>query len=135
MREIKFRAWNNKHNKWILDPAYTEPMIDFEGDLYRVATECCENPRMELENHTLMQYIGHKDGNGKEIYEGDLLQVANNIIYEIIFMTEDDCEEKVSAFGIRRSDKTCFPIDHYAIKNGIVIGNIHESPELLTSHT
>jgi uncharacterized phage protein (TIGR01671 family) len=80
-------------------------------------------------NYELMQFIGLLDRLDKKIYEGDLLQVANNIIYEVIFMTQDEYDEIVCGFGLKRKDGTQFLIDNYAIKNGIVIGNIKENSE------
>ena len=62
MREIKFRAWDNKQNKMRNDgfSIYYDGSIQFADSI-------------ESKDFILMQYTGLKDKNGKEIYEGDIL--------------------------------------------------------------
>ena len=60
MREIKFRAWDKIGNKWFVDlPVCIQ--IDREGELN------CFN------GGVIYQYTGLHDKNGKEIYEGDIV--------------------------------------------------------------
>lgn len=71
MREIKFRAWIDSPNigrKWM---TYEVDDIDWKNkDIY---FESCFS--VEFSGCRLMQYTGLKDKNGKEIYEGDILQI------------------------------------------------------------
>ena len=109
-REIKFRAWNHQTGEMIIPKVITS--------LYD----------MELE---LMQYIGLKDINGKEIYEGDLCEVeflsyahkTPNIVSGKISWCKDD-----ACFELK------FPGDSWATEVSDkmkIIGNIYENPELL----
>jgi len=71
---------------------------------------------------TESQYTGLKDKNGKEIYEGDIVQIiSSGKIHEIIY-------HKCS-FGIILNNDVFAPIYWHEDIN--VIGNIHENPELI----
>ena len=59
-REIKFRAWDTRQKKMV---------GDFDSGFNYRWFEC-----QHKDCHVLMQYTGLKDKNGKEIYEGDVVQ-------------------------------------------------------------
>ena len=73
----------------------------------------------------LMQYTGLKDKNGKEIYEGDVVQLVDDMRWQVVYDAPcfwlGDKEGKVDD-SMRDS-----PI--YKI-----IGNIYENPELLNNN-
>lgn len=75
-REIKFRAWD-KHQKEILDVL---AIRDEEGN---IVMQRMSQPKTVIrnkpENVDLMQYTGLKDKNGKEIYEGDIVDWKGKI--------------------------------------------------------
>lgn len=122
-RVIKYRVWDKK-NKEMLD--FFDLPDWFNRDSFFAGEES------ENSYFTLMQFIGLKDKCKKEIYEGDLFQVADNHIYEVKFITETDYGEKTCGFGLYNKEVGApFIIDDYALENGKVIGNIYENKDLL----
>lgn len=70
----KFRAWD-KETQTMLDV----PLIDFKKNvLVGEHWEFGETIFINFDDIHLMQSTGLKDKNGKEIFEGDILKVANN---------------------------------------------------------
>ena len=63
MREIKFRAWDDVEEQMVY--------VNYLSWKYPSGLEV--NGKNVCLPETLMQYIGLKDKNGKEIYEGDIL--------------------------------------------------------------
>ena len=87
------------------------------------------------EDAIIMQFTGLHDKNGKEIYEGDILNVGENLVCEIVYVdknVEDYGDEIHCAFHAKVyiHNKT-IPLDSYLKNNCEIIGNIHENPELL----
>ena len=110
MREIKFRAWDNR----------SEKMIVFKNaDMWDTNW---------LDDSDIMQFTGLKDKNGVDIYEGDLLKfkaTTVNGIFSIVFRNGSFC------LSNSWSDYTSFDHYEFSSNNIQVIGNTHENPELI----
>jgi uncharacterized phage protein (TIGR01671 family) len=109
-REIKFRAWDGKEMR------YDGLMVRIDG-----AGVASNKP----EAYELMQSTGLKDKNGKEIYEGDILEDNN--------YPEDGISRAIVQFDDEDGGWTTNPwklggrqFDDYE-----VVGNVYENAELL----
>jgi len=109
-REIKFRAWDKKEKKW-LENGFLQ--IDLDGSLWKWMMGW---DKVSADEVRIMEYIGHKDIDGNEIYEGDILLEHFEYPDGVKFIMGDI--RNVNRFGID-FEKTQ------------IIGNIYENPGLL----
>ncbi len=128
MREIKFRAWDklnkimhydvsfiksgDEGNDWILFISDKRPLNNKPSPL--------DDPFFS-QQIKLMQYTGLKDKNGKEIWEGNVVQYENQI-YQITYDIREAC------FCLLNMNDNFRIIFRMELE---VIGNIYENPNLL----
>lgn len=106
MREIKFRAWDPEADAYRYDVSVSDGMAESSWGK--------EKPEWILE-----QFTGLHDRNGKEIYEGDILRDQYGNVGPCYWIPST--WEFINTGGCVESGE-----------RWEIIGNIHESPELLT---
>lgn len=128
MREIKFRGQSVATKKWI----YGYPVKNLQGWIF-IIEEGNINKFTRVIPETVGQYTGLKDKNGKEIYEGDIIEIVycNSKYMGKVIFNEKTCgfeiwyNSVVGVYGEKATHKINFAMD-IEIK---VIGNIYDNPE------
>ena len=130
MRELKFRIGIKSSNGFrYLDKGELINLYrlnPWDGSL--IVKDNGLNVVVPKESYIVEQYTGLKDKNGKEIYEGDILENRSSISV-VEFSTEDVgscgcCVPEFWGTGFIISKNT-------SPENCEIIGNIYENPELL----
>ncbi len=122
MREIKFRAWNNQDKEMYGDDV--AKLLLYEEAVGK---------KYDKEKWVIKQFTGLQDKNGKEIYEGDIVE----------FRTYSTKKGKPFREAVRIEGGLLLPFydpcytedeqgDWFQGDDPFeIIGNIHENPELL----
>jgi len=131
MREIKFRALavvNDKHAEikvgdfvygHYIESGCDAPCIIF-GD----------GEQIEVDKKTLGQLTGLQDKKGVDIYEGDLIQNKSGRVCVVAWMDLIASFDCVVVSTVKNDNSHWFT-PAYWVSHVEVIGNIHQTPELL----
>lgn len=139
MREILFRGQTRRYGEKVWMNGNKVPsnwvyggICQGKGSLSIIYGSMYDKLEAPAEKHviytdTVGQYTGLRDKNGKKIFEGDILPIyeqGEEYNYKVIY--NGDC----FMLAMLDSEQGSYPL---SIKNTIseVIGNIHDSPELL----
>lgn len=125
MRDVKFRAWDGVFNEMI---PWDRLRVEEDGVSVRCGISTWNECVTDIH---LMEFTGLTTREGIELYEGDICtqkRLGEDIVFEIIFRWG------MFMAKIRHVEfvlKTACENDHNHGLPITVIGNIHESPELL----
>ena len=129
-REIKFRVWDIELHMWINNIGMGKDNTLCKGTEKRFA---------------VMQYIGLKDKNGNEIYEGDILcndeyqtwewrgvVKFSHGVFGAEWLSNMKSKSMVGSWGQKHNLRK---LDDDIVERQIIIGNIYENPELLSERS
>ncbi len=161
-REIKFRVWDNRDNRWCVEQEYIgceHGLTPVEWKIGRVNLHLGmgmspeEIAAYRRKAFTVEQFTGLRDKNGKEVYDGDIIEakwterVGRMEAGEEVWEKRSRCERGQiiwTVYGIHLSYFTWlhdnpgeigrpieiqfYPLEHHERE---VIGNVHEHSHLL----
>ena len=141
-REIKFRAKALKQDTWCygsyfkhikrqvspIDHSLKNEDIEHlmisngfaDWNMPRAITATLVNP------NTVGQFIGFRDKNKKEIYEGDLIRINDKEDLYKVEWNEDNAAFILTTIDFIKADFDCYYADELE-----VVGNVYDNPELI----
>ena len=133
-KNLKFRVWDKTLSKFVSGIVYNdhdfqdEFYLDLDGSLRILNYDHLDEVEyFHKDRFIIQQYTGLKDLQGKEIYEGDIVESSNFIDFSypdryIVKFCEDEDTDNNRVPRMIGFNVHC---------NTIVLGNIFENPELL----
>lgn len=128
-REIKFRIWDTKEEKFIVNETDrlangdTKKCMSERIDFFEKSVEINANER-----YIILEYTGLIDKKNREIYEGDIIQFRHPFDGRIIEKTSVVYLKGQASFGIIDKSTNELPLYKITTENyAEVIGNIYEN--------
>lgn len=109
----KISGWNIIPNK-----------ADYKGE-YLLGESQSKTPDFQL-----MQFTGLHDKNGREIYDGDILTSLGKDVCVVKYKSEL-CGYFLEFYDANLDQMDFMKLDFNTVKFREVVGNVHETPELL----
>lgn len=132
MREIIFRGKRKDNGEWIFG-YYFQKQNPFSEDGFPITHHISDLPPFgaEVDPETVGQFTGLTDKNGKRIFEGDIIK-RFWLGAEITYCVQYDGENtRFIGKAMNKRGFTTFDNDGEMFE---IIGNIHDTPDLLEVH-
>lgn len=133
MREMLSRGKRIDSNEWVYWNRYGR-LTDINGEPTKIEINTSIlrpyafyiNELPVIKAHTVGDYTGLTDKNGKKIFEGDIVKYTR--LYDIGCYPHSETEKTVVKYNFHTG---FYPVCVWGTGNYEVIGNIHDNPELL----
>lgn len=137
-REPRFRAKKHNETKWLYGTlsGYKSEYFPMEYHIHWSTPWMVEKYHVEpIDPRTICEFTGVTDGNGKEIYEGDIIRTNRNLAgygdTMVVVFTD-------GFFGATCPNHPQKPywllIELCRLFDANVIGNVYDNPELTKEH-
>lgn len=125
MRTIKFRGKSLLNKKWIYGCLIKHNSIVSKTS---IVTESIADYRdCFVIDNTVGQFTGLYDKNGNEIYEGDIIEIDDEMYAKVVW----DKERARFEYQLFRPIHIVNTFHEFNMPYLLVVGNIHDNPELL----
>lgn len=117
---LRFRAWDVEFKEMVQVDA-----LDFEEQLIKATYKNGNVVKDDLKNYVLMQSTGLRDKNGKEIFEGDIIDSTDGFLTGVV-----EFRVGLGMFVSELVEYNSFERLCNVASSRKIIGNIWEHPEL-----
>ncbi|HFI0703012.1 TPA: YopX family protein [Streptococcus suis] len=129
----KFRAWDIFHNKWVKHFYITENCLIY--NMEQLHRDLIGAVPIEQSGLVVMQSTGLFDVNGKEIFEGDVVEFEDADDIENVYINRGVVEWCQGGFTV--TNRATVSMDDLLDGDKLdvtIIGNIYKNPELVEAN-